>query len=183
MGIGLEGLIAKLPIGGYTPGARNFEWVKLKKTFMSDLSDSIDAVVLGYYFGSGKRAKFGIGALLCGVYSKEKDRFESVTKLGTGITDDMLKTILDRLEPLVVKNVPKNVYISKNLMPDVLVYPEVVCTIEADDITRSVVNNLKSEAAHGLSMRFPRMIEFDREAIATDTTSVEELEEMFGKEI
>ncbi|MCK9368908.1 ATP-dependent DNA ligase [Candidatus Dojkabacteria bacterium] len=181
VGMELEGLIAKLRAGGYTPGGRNFEWVKLKRSFMSDLNDSIDAVILGYYSGSGKRTKFGIGALLCGVYNKERDRFESFTKLGTGITDDMWKTILDRLAPLVVKEVPKNVVISKNLMPDVLVYPEVVCTIEADDITRSVVNGIENEPARGLSMRFPRMIEFDRDAIATDTTSVEELEEMFGK--
>lgn len=177
--MGLEGLIAKLKVGGYTPGGRNFEWVKLKRSFMTDLNDSVDIIVLGYYSGSGKRTSFGIGALLCGVYNDKEDRFESISKLGTGITDDQWKSILDRLEPLIVKECPRNVLISSNLKPDIYVYPEVVCTVEADDITRSVVKEYKNHPAKGFSLRFPRMIEFDRDALPTDITTVDELEDMF----
>jgi DNA ligase-1 len=176
---GLEGLIAKQLTGEYTPGGRNFEWIKLKKSFMTKLSDSIDTVILGYYFGSGKRAQYGIGALLCGVYNPEKEIFESVTKLGTGITDAQLSQIKDRLDTLISKEKPKNVSIDPMLKPDVWVYPEVVCTIEADDITKSIQ---KGEVlAGGLSLRFPRMIEFDREKLPNEATTVSELIEMAQK--
>ncbi|MCC7290113.1 hypothetical protein IT417_02610 [bacterium] len=178
---GLEGLIAKLPSGGYTPGSRNFEWIKLKKSFMSGLSDSIDVVILGYYLGSGKRATFGIGALLCGVYNHEKELFESVTRLGTGVTDELWEKILVRLKPLVVKKIPRNVIVSKILEPDVWVIPEVVCTIEADDITKAITTKgVADTPARGLSLRFPRMIEFDREKAVNQVTTVEELEHMFA---
>lgn len=175
VGEGLEGLIAKKLEGGYTPGGRNFEWIKLKKSFMSELSDSVDVVVLGYYLGSGKRSKFGIGALLCGVYNDKLDRYESITKLGTGITDDMFMTIKERLGAMIVESQPKNVVVDKMLIPDVWVYPEVVCTVEADDITKAINKSNDEVVGGGLSLRFPRLIEFDRDKKAHQATTVSEL--------
>lgn len=172
---GLEGLIAKKLAGGYTPGGRNFEWIKLKKSFMSELSDSVDVVILGYYLGSGKRSKFGIGALLCGVYNDKQDRYESITKLGTGITDDLFVTIKERLTTLVVDSQPKNVVVDKMLIPDIWVYPEVVCTVEADDITKAINKSGDEVVGGGLSLRFPRLIEFDRDKKANQATTVSEL--------
>src|SRR5438105_71776 len=65
---GLEGVVVKRPDSKYQAGARNFNWVKLKRHTSGELSDTIDLVLLGYYFGKGKRAEFGVGALLAGVY-------------------------------------------------------------------------------------------------------------------
>lgn len=172
---GLEGLIAKKLNGGYTPGGRNFDWIKLKKSFMNELSDSVDVVVLGYYLGSGKRTKFGIGALLCGVYNEELDRYESITKLGTGITDEMFGKIIERLKPLIVEHMPNNVVVDKLLEPDVWVFPEVVCTVEADDITKAINKDGGESIGAGLSLRFPRLIEFDRDKKANQATTVSEL--------
>lgn len=175
---GLEGLIAKKKIGGYTPGSRNFEWIKLKKSFMTELSDSVDVVILGYYLGSGKRTKFGIGALLCGVYNEELDRFESLTKLGTGVTDLMWGEILEKLKPDITTTKPKNVEVDKLLIPDVWVFPKIVCTIEADEITKNIQKD-SEVLAGGLSLRFPRMIEFDREKDIYQTTTISELIQMY----
>src|SRR4029453_5777469 len=85
---GLEGLVVKRTDSPYQAGARNFNWVKLKKHSRGALEDTVDCVLLGYFFGRGKRAEFGVGALLVGVYDQEADEFVTVTKLGTGFSDE-----------------------------------------------------------------------------------------------
>ena len=75
---GLEGVLVKRPDSLYEAGARNFNWIKLKKHSNGELKDTIDCVILGYIFGRGKRAEFGAGALLVGVYDKETDEFVTV---------------------------------------------------------------------------------------------------------
>ncbi|TMG26574.1 MAG: ATP-dependent DNA ligase, partial [Chloroflexi bacterium] len=84
---GLEGVVAKRLDSPYQAGARNFNWVKLKRNTSGQLTDTIDVVLLGYYRGKGKRAEFGAGALLAGVYDADKDEFATITKLGTGLSD------------------------------------------------------------------------------------------------
>lgn len=68
---GQEGVIAKKLSTPYDPGTRNFDWVKLKRSADSNLNDSTDLLVLGYYLGKGKRAGIGIGGILCGTYDKD----------------------------------------------------------------------------------------------------------------
>ncbi|HEY6117551.1 MAG TPA: ATP-dependent DNA ligase, partial [Candidatus Dormibacteraeota bacterium] len=70
---GLEGVVVKRMDSPYQAGARNFNWVKLKRTTSGQLNDTVDLVLLGYYFGRGKRTSFGLGALLAGVYDAEND--------------------------------------------------------------------------------------------------------------
>ncbi len=175
---GLEGLIAKQFGGGYLPGVRNFEWIKLKKSMRKGLVDSVDLVILGYYKGSGSRSKFGIGAILGGVYNSSTHQFESVCKIGTGLTDALLETISKRLDGISVKDLPKNVIVSDNLIPDVWVNPSIVVSVEADEITKADVKG-KVKPAGGLSLRFPRLIEFDRDKRPEDCTSVNELATMY----
>ncbi|HRI05527.1 MAG TPA: hypothetical protein PLV59_01110 [Candidatus Dojkabacteria bacterium] len=170
--LGLEGVIVKDSLSTYIPGVRNFEWIKIKKSIDSDLVDTVDLVVLGYYLGSGKRSKFGIGAILGGVYNPEFERYESVTKIGTGITDEQWGGIKERLDGVGVDSVPKNVVIEKVLDPDVYVSPEVVITVDADEVS---VNRSSEGVAKGLSLRFPRLVEFDRDKNPEDSTTVDEL--------
>ena len=86
--MGLEGLVVKRPDAIYQPGKRNFNWIKLKRHAEGHVEDTLDCVILGYYKGQGKRAEFGIGALLVGVYNKKADLFETIAKIGTGLSDD-----------------------------------------------------------------------------------------------
>src|SRR5919204_1630358 len=73
---GLEGVVAKRLDSPYQAGARNFNWVKLKRNTSGELNDTIDVVLLGYYRGRGRRAEFGAGALLAGVYDSERDEYQ-----------------------------------------------------------------------------------------------------------
>ncbi len=175
---GLEGIILKKFEGEYLPGVRNFDWVKIKKSIGSKVVDTIDAVVLGYYYGSGKKTSFGMGSLLVGIYNSKDDVFESVGRVGTGFTDSDWKTIAKRLKPLEVKR--KDESVRSKLDADVWLQPEVVLTVEADEISKSSVHLAgKSELGFGLSLRFPRLISFDRDKLAQDVTSTSELISMW----
>src|SRR4029077_9659717 len=75
---GVEGVLAKRLDSPYQAGARNFNWVKLKRNTSGQLNDTVDVVLLGYYRGKGKRTEFGAGALLAGVYDGDKDEFVTI---------------------------------------------------------------------------------------------------------
>lgn len=178
---GLEGLIAKGPSTKYDPGTRNYDWIKLKATIKNDFVDNVDCIVMGYYYGEGYRAKFGIGALLVGIYNKKSGNIESIAKIGTGIKDDLWKTIKLRIDDIQSKNKPAGYVVHKDLEPDVWVNPEVVSEIGYDEITKSKVHSasktlMKDKA---LSLRFPRLIIFERDKRVEQATSSEELLKMY----
>ncbi len=173
---GLEGVLVKRPDSPYRPGKRNFNWIKLKRLASGHLLDSIDCVVLGYYYGSGKRAAFGIGALLVGVYNKFCDCFETVAKIGTGFSDQEWQEIRRRCDGLRVDQQPKNVVCDKNLVPDVWVRPEMVLEITADEITRSPIHTAgKTQNGLGVALRFPRFVRYRDDKDAYESTVVDEL--------
>src|SRR3989454_7693714 len=106
---GLEGVVAKRLDSPYQAGARNFNWVKLKRNTSGQLNDTIDVVLLGYYRGKGKRAEFGAGALLAAVYDSDKDEFVTISKLGTGLSDQGWREMHQRLTSLEVPEKPARV--------------------------------------------------------------------------
>lgn len=178
---GLEGLVIKRPDAIYRPGKRNFNWIKLKKSQEGELIDTVDCVVLGYYAGKGRRADFGIGAFLVGIYNKDKDRFETIAKIGTGLSDEGWREIKKRCDEIKVIDKPVNVMCTKDLYPDVWVRPEIVCLVAADEITRSPLHTaLKTENELGYALRFPRILEYRFDKSATDATSGKEIEELYG---
>jgi len=178
--IGLEGIIVKRPDAIYQPGKRNFNWIKLKRQESGSLDDTIDCVILGYYHGHGKRASFGIGALLVGVFNPKLDRFETVAKIGTGLTDQEWKDQKKACDKLHVVNRPHNVECSKNLYPDVWVSPEIVCMIRADEITRSPMHTAGATDDNlGLALRFPRLMGYRPDKSARDATTITELARLF----
>lgn len=157
VGKGLEGIIAKNPTSNYQPGLRNFEWIKLKKSTNKQFADTLDVVVLGYYLGTGRRTQFGLGTLLTGILkSRDSNEIVTIAKVGTGISDQQLKSIKQQLDKNIVDTVPNYVDIPKELTPDVIVEPSIVCVVEADEISKSDIHT------SGLSLRFPRLIEFGR---------------------
>src|SRR4030067_3827633 len=99
------------------------------------LADTIDCVVMGFSSGKGKRASFGVGQFLVGVTSG--DRFKTVTKIGTGLTDNEFREISKRLSKIRVGAKPSGYDVHKNLEPDTWLTPSVVVEIAADNITIS----------------------------------------------
>lgn len=175
---GLEGIIVKQFEGGYKPGTRNFEWIKLKKSMNKTLVDTVDLVVVGYYTGSGRRSGFGLGAILGAVYNEESETFDAISKVGTGMGDELIKDMYSKFKEIEVESIPKNVRCPDSILPNVWVEPKYVITVEADEITRKMTNSEESVGV-GLSLRFPRLIEFERDKNPEDSTSVKELKNMY----
>lgn len=179
---GLEGVVAKRLDSPYQAGARNFNWVKLKRIASGELTDTIDVVLLGYYGGKGKRAEFGAGALLAGVYDSDRDEFVTISKLGTGLSDEGWREIHKRVSPLEASHKPARV--NSILVPDVWLRPEVVVEVLADEITpspRHTAGKVGNEP--GFALRFPRIISFRSEdKKPEDATTVREIREMFDQQ-
>jgi DNA ligase-1 len=172
---GLEGVVVKRPGSPYQAGARNFNWVKLKRHTSGQLNDTVDLVLLGYYFGKGKRADFGVGALLAGVYDKTKDRFVTITKLGTGLSDAEWREVHKRADKVQVDKKPARV--DSALVPDVWLKPEVVVEVLADEITPSPRHSAE------YALRFPRIVSFrGADKRPEDATTVKEIVEMFKQQ-
>ncbi len=172
----LEGLIVKNPDDPYQAGARSYSWIKLKKADEKLLDDSVDCILLGYYHGKGVRSKFGIGGFLVGINDTGNSEIKTVTKVGTGLTDEEWVKIMKMADKHKSKHLPKNVLVDKTLAPNVAVEPVIVLEIGADEI--SVSQNHTS----GYALRFPRLIKFREDKSASEATTLEELKQMFKKQ-
>jgi DNA ligase-1 len=179
---GLEGVVAKRLDSPYQAGARNFNWVKLKRNTSGQLNDTIDVVLLGYYRGKGKRAEFGTGALLAGVYDRDKDEFGTITKLGTGLSDQGWRDMYTRLASLEVAEKPARV--NSILVPDAWLEPAIVVEVLADEITPSPRHTAGMTADRpGFALRFPRIVSLrTADKKPEDATSVREIREMFEQQ-
>lgn len=169
---GYEGAVMKIWEGGYLPGRQGWNWVKIKEVEGNSgkLSDTLDLVVLGYYYGRGKRAGFGIGAFLVGLM--RGDKWISLAKIGTGLTDEEFKTLRTKLDGIELKGKPENYDVSGTLLADVWVEPKVVVEIAADEITVSSVH------AGGIALRFPRLVRFRDDRRADQATTWKEVEQI-----
>ena len=179
---GLEGVVAKRLDSPYQAGARNFNWVKLKRNTSGQLNDTIDVVLLGYYRGKGKRAEFGTGALLAGVYDSDKDEFVTISKLGTGLSDQGWRELHERMTKLEVAEKPARV--NSIIVPDVWLEPAIVVEVLADEITPSPRHTAGMTGDRpGFALRFPRIVSFrTADKKAEDATSVREIREMFDQQ-
>ena len=180
--LGLEGLVVKKLESRYEAGARNFTWVKLKRHSAGALNDTIDCVLLGYLYGRGKRAALGAGSLLVGLYDPDRDVFVTVTKIGTGLSDEQWRSIRERTKGLEVDHRPARV--SSLIEPSVWVEPQLVLEVLADEITRSPMHTAgKVGGEPGYALRFPRLVSSrERDKKPEDATTVQELIELYDSQ-
>ena len=153
---GCEGLMLKTPNAVYRAGARGSNWLKLKREYRNELGDSLDLVVIGAYFGRGRRTGL-YGTLLLGTYNPEKDNFPSICKVGTGFTDESLDQLYQILSNKVI--LKKNPRVISEMEADVWLEPELVLEVVASEITLSPIHktglNLVRENS-GFALRFPK---------------------------
>ena len=153
---GCEGLMLKTPNAGYRAGARGSNWLKLKREYRNELGDSLDLVVIGAYFGRGRRTGL-YGTLLLGTYNPENDTFPSICKVGTGFTDESLDQLYQILSNKVI--LKKNSRVVSEMEADVWLEPELVLEVVASEITLSPIHktglNLVRKNS-GFALRFPK---------------------------
>ena len=183
---GLEGIIAKDLDSQYIAGARKFSWIKMKRSYKGELSDTVDLVIVGYYVGKGSRTEFGFGGLLAAVYNDKTDEFETITRIGTGFTEEMMRDFKKLLEKITLGKVgPRR---GPRREPDFWVEPKYVVTVRADEITKSPMHTAGIHDENGVevgyALRFPRIVSrgVREDKSANEATTTKEILEMFGQQ-
>ena len=180
---GCEGLMLKTPSAPYRAGSRGGNWLKLKREYRNELGDSLDLIVIGAYFGRGRRTGL-YGTLLLGTYNPEQDNFPSICKVGTGFTDESL----DQLYQILSNNVTlkKNSRIISEMEADVWLEPELVLEIVASEITLSPIHKTGLDLIRknsGFALRFPKFTGKIRyEKAVEDASTVEEVLTLYKRQ-
>ena len=179
---GCEGLVCKSvgPDSIYQAGARGWLWIKLKRDYRTELSDTVDLAVVGAFAGRGRR-RGTYGAVLLAAYDPDADVFRTVTKCGTGFSDADLAALPARLAPLASQEKPARV--DARQQPDAWFEPGLVLEILSAELTLSPNYTagwglIKEDA--GLALRFPRFTGRWRDDKAPeDATTVQELVDLY----
>ncbi|QDS74144.1 hypothetical protein FKW77_001207 [Venturia effusa] len=187
---GCEGLMVKMLDGiesNYEPSRRSQNWLKVKKDYLSGVGDSLDLVVLGAYFGRGKRTSW-YGAFLLACYNSSKQTYETVCNIGTGFSEEILAEFHLQLSQIVIDK-PKPFYehsAGNKDQPDVWFEPKFVWEVKTADLTLSprykAAAGLLESGGKGVSLRFPRFIKIRDDKKPEDATSNRQVAEMYSRQ-
>lgn len=181
---GCEGIVAKNLDSGYEPGARGWNWIKYKRDYRSEMSDTADLVLVGAFAGRGRRAGT-YGALLMAAYDPETNRYPTVTKLGTGFDDETLFKLPERFRPYLLR--AKHPQVDSRMEADFWFEPRVVMEVRGAEITLSPMHTCAWDAVKkgaGLAIRFPRFTGRWREDKSPqEATTAQEMLQMYRKQL
>ena len=160
----------------------------MKKDYLSGIGDSLDLVVLGAYYGKGKRTSV-YGAFLLACYNSAKQAYETVCNIGTGFSEAILEDLHAELSAIVIDK-PKPFYSHSSVpkdQPDVWFEPRFVWEVKTADLTLSPRYKAGCEAlgdasGKGISLRFPRFIKRREDKKTEEATGSRMVVEMYGKQ-
>ncbi len=152
---GCEGLMLKIIDSKYRAGTRGSSWIKLKREYKNKLGDSLDLVIVGAFFGKGRRTG-RYGTLLLSTYDNENDMFPTICKVGSGFTDNNLDQFYQLLSNKI--SLKKNFRVDSSIEANVWFDPDLVIEVVASEITLSPLHKTaKSKIkSSGLALRFPK---------------------------
>jgi DNA ligase-1 len=170
---GTEGIMAKSikDESTYQAGNRGYQWLKLKSLEGGKLKDTIDIVLVGAFYGKGRRTGV-FGTYIGAVYDPEKDIYVAFTRFFSGLTDELSESLTKDFKQYVMEKKPKNVICEDK--PDLWLKPEIVMEITGDEITIS-----DKFASLGYSLRFPVFLRLRPEKGPNDITTIEEIKELY----
>jgi len=170
---GNEGIMAKSikEDSIYQAGNRGYKWLKLKSLEGGKLKDNIDVVLIGAFYGKGRRTGV-LGTYIGAVYDPETDKFVAFTRFFSGLTDELSESLTNDMEKYIVDKKSSNVICEDS--PDIWLQPELVMEITGDEITIS-----ERFVTLGYSMRFPVYLRMRPEKGPKDITTVQEIRELY----
>ena len=182
---GCEGVVVKAihQKAIYQAGARGWLWIKYKRDYKSEMIDSVDLVVVGAFYGKGRRAGM-FGTVLLAAYDPEKDVFKTVCKVGTGFTDQDLAEMNKMFQPLIISH--RHPRVVSDLDPDVWIVPQLVMEVIGAELTLSPIHTCCRDSVRqgaGISIRFPRFIRWRPDKKPEDATTEKELLEMYIRQM
>ncbi|CAI8009872.1 DNA ligase 4 [Geodia barretti] len=181
-----EGLLVKNPASTYCPDKRKGSgWVKIKPEYVDSLSDQLDVLIIGGYFGEGRRAGM-VSHFLCGVAvppgmpGDKPSIFQSFCKVGSGYTLTELRDLGLKLKPhwqkFDGKRVPDCLALpaGSREKPDVWIPPSKSCIVQirAAEIVTS------ERYRTGCTLRFPRVEKVRADKEYFDCMTTDELEQL-----
>ncbi|EGN95003.1 hypothetical protein SERLA73DRAFT_170894 [Serpula lacrymans var. lacrymans S7.3] len=159
-----EGLVIKHPDSEYVLNGRNKDWIKVKPEYMDNMGETVDVLVVGGNYGSGKRSG-GVSTLICAVlddrHSSNDDeelKYSSFVRIGSGLTFADYIWVRQKPWKLWDPNSPptflQTAKRSQDDKGDVYLEPEdsFMLKVKAAEITISDQYHL------GFTMRFPRAL-------------------------
>ncbi|UNI16471.1 DNA ligase (ATP) [Purpureocillium takamizusanense] len=186
-----EGLVLKNPRSMYRLNSRNDDWLKVKPEYMSEFGESLDCLIIGGYYGSGRRGGM-LSSFLCGLRATQNhiqaganpEKCFSFFKVGGGFRGEDYAEIRHHTEGKWIEWDPKNPpseYIelgggeAKQLeRPDVWIRPKdsVVVSVKAASVGPS------DSFARGITLRFPRFRRLRLDRSWDSALNVEEFQEL-----
>lgn len=152
-------------------------------------------MVVGAYYGKGKRTNV-YGAYLLACYDSESEQFQTICKIGTGFSDEVLAEHYAQLKPLEIGEKPRGDINVGGAKPDVWLKPQVVWEVLTADLSLSPIytaaQGLVSASysiillhilicfdlqadERGISLRFPRFVRARDDKGPDDATGPEQV--------
>ena len=160
---------------------------------MAGVGDSLDLVVVGGYYGKGKRTNV-YGAFLLACYDADSEEYQTICKIGTGFSEEALASHYAALQPLETDKARGDIKVG-GAKPDLWFEPKIVWEVLTADLSLSpvytaaqglvgaiVARDYISDGLskhkideRGISLRFPRFLRIRDDKNADDATGPEQV--------
>lgn len=195
-----EGIMVKSLQSTYRCNKRDGEWIKLKPDYVDNMISSLDLLIMGGYFGEGKRRVGNISHFLLGCKKSSSSssdnnhnnndqdyptEFYTFCKVGSGYNITQLKQLQDELgshwKPFKRNAIPSHFMgwqPQPDDIPDVWIEPKHSLIIEL--LANEIVTTKNDKFHAGLTVRFPRCKQFRYDKAWYDCISLKEIQEKFN---
>lgn len=173
---GHEGLVLKPKNSIYEPNKRY--WLKIKKDYLLNgkMIDTVDLIVLGAWYGTGKKGGL-MSTFLMGCYDEEIKKFKMITKVHNGIDDKTLLLLQNKLNMVKIdkNNIPDWLILKKNILPNF---------ITNDPFNQPIWEIIGAEFIlndNNISIRFPRVLKIRDDKTFKESTKFSEIKLLCDK--
>jgi len=153
---GYEGIMVKALDSIYEPGRRTYTWLKLKP-----LRDTIDAVVVKAYYGTGLRAGY-YSSLLLAVRDPKARKLYTIGRV-SNISEDLMDRLKKRFDQLIVRRDRDGIVLK----------PEVVVEVTYMEIQTS------TEYSSGYALRVPKIVRVRNDKTVGEIDTLDKIRELY----